>query len=141
MARDFVTAHLFLLSELSGLLVIVAVVIAAVAIARFDRISLEEAMYLTLITAFTVGFGDVRAQISRRTGSVRRPRLPGPGPDRGPGCRRGPRARHRPGESRGLTISLCGAKLRRPHTIRRDSSRVRQSSRRSRLPPDGRIIR
>jgi hypothetical protein len=61
MARDFVTAHLFLLSELSGLLVIVAVVIvmAAVVIARFDRISLEEAMYLALITAFTVGFGDV----------------------------------------------------------------------------------
>ena len=59
--RDFVTAHINLLGELYGLLVIVAVIIvvAAVVIARSDRVPLEEAMYLAFITAFTVGFGDI----------------------------------------------------------------------------------
>jgi voltage-gated potassium channel len=61
MLREFVTAHIGLLSELSSLLVIVAVVIvaAAIVIARFDRISFEAALYMAFITAFTVGFGDL----------------------------------------------------------------------------------
>jgi len=61
MLREFVTAHIGLLGELSGLLVIIALVIvaAALAIARFDRIPLEDAMYMAFITAFTVGFGDL----------------------------------------------------------------------------------
>jgi voltage-gated potassium channel len=61
MLRDFVTAHVGLLGELSALLGIIAVVIiaSAVVIARFDRTPLEEAMYMAFITAFTVGFGDV----------------------------------------------------------------------------------
>ena len=35
------------------------VIIAAVVIARFDRIAFEEALYMAFITAFTVGFGDL----------------------------------------------------------------------------------
>ena len=64
MVRDFVTAHAALLGELSGLLLIIALVIVAgaVLIARFERMSLEEAMYLAFITAFTVGFGDITPQ-------------------------------------------------------------------------------
>jgi voltage-gated potassium channel len=61
MVYDFVTAHVGLLADLTGLLAIVAVVIVAtgVLIARFDRVPLEDAMYLAFITAFTVGFGDL----------------------------------------------------------------------------------
>jgi voltage-gated potassium channel len=58
---DFVAAHLQLLGELSGLLAVIAavIVVAAVAISRFDGVPFEDAMYLAFITAFTVGFGDV----------------------------------------------------------------------------------
>jgi len=61
MVRDFVTAHVGLIGELAGLLGAIAVVIvlAGVAIARFDRVPIEEAIYFAFITAFTVGFGDV----------------------------------------------------------------------------------
>jgi len=58
---DFISAHALLLGELAGLLLAIAVVIvlAGIVIARFDRMPLEEAIYLAFITAFTVGFGDV----------------------------------------------------------------------------------
>jgi voltage-gated potassium channel len=61
MLRDFVTAHVGLLGELSAVLAIIAliIVLAGAVIARFDRAPLEEAMYLAFITAFTVGFGDI----------------------------------------------------------------------------------
>lgn len=61
MLREFVDAHLGLLYELGGvvLLLVAVVAVCAVMLARFDRIPLEEAMYLAFITAFTVGFGDV----------------------------------------------------------------------------------
>ena len=60
MVRDFMTAHIGLVGELSGLLVLFAVVTVgtAVVIARFDRLPLEEAIYFAFITAFTVGYGD-----------------------------------------------------------------------------------
>ena len=61
MVYEFVTAHIGLLAELAGLLAIITVVIVAtgVLISRFDRVPLEDAMYLAFITAFTVGFGDI----------------------------------------------------------------------------------
>jgi len=61
MLKDFVAAHLGLLHELSGvfLVLVAAIVIAGVLIARFDRIPLEDAIYFAFITALTVGFGDV----------------------------------------------------------------------------------
>ncbi len=61
MVYDFMTAHVGLLAELAGLLAIITVVIVAtgVLISRFDRVPLEDAMYLAFITAFTVGFGDI----------------------------------------------------------------------------------
>lgn len=61
MLYDFFTAHIGLLKELWSLFLAIAVIITAagIAIARFDRIPLEDAMYLAFITAFTVGFGDV----------------------------------------------------------------------------------
>ena len=61
MVQEFVTAHARLLGELAGVLVIIAVaiVVARAVIARFDRVPLEQALYLAFITAFTVGFGDV----------------------------------------------------------------------------------
>jgi voltage-gated potassium channel len=64
MFREFLAAHLGLLYELSGVLVIFVVVIAVlgVLISRFDRIPLEDAIYFAFITAFTVGFGDVAPQ-------------------------------------------------------------------------------
>jgi len=61
MMREYAMAHLSLLGEAAGLLGAVAVVIvlAGFLLARFDRLPLEEAIYLAFITAFTVGFGDV----------------------------------------------------------------------------------
>jgi voltage-gated potassium channel len=61
MFREFIAAHLGLLYELSGvlLLLIAVVAVAGALIARFDRIPLEDALYFACITAFTVGFGDV----------------------------------------------------------------------------------
>ncbi len=61
MVREFFTAHAGLLGELAGVLVIIVfvIVVAGAAIARFDRASLEEGIYLAFITAFTVGFGDI----------------------------------------------------------------------------------
>ena len=61
MFREFLAAHLGLLYELGGVIVILVAVIgvAGVLISRFDRISLEDAIYFAFITAFTVGFGDV----------------------------------------------------------------------------------
>ena len=61
MFREFLAAHLGLLYELSGVMVLFVAVIgvAGVLISRFDRIPLEDAIYFAFITAFTVGFGDV----------------------------------------------------------------------------------
>ena len=61
MLWEFLAAHLALLYELSGVILVLVAVIAAsgVLISRFDRIPLEEAIYFAFITAFTVGFGDV----------------------------------------------------------------------------------
>ena len=58
---EFLAAHLGLLYELSGVIVLLLAVIgvAGALIARFDRIPLEDAIYFAFITAFTVGFGDV----------------------------------------------------------------------------------
>jgi voltage-gated potassium channel len=61
MIRDFFTAHLGLLYELSGVLLILALIIflSGILLVRFDKMSLEDAIYFAFITAFTVGFGDV----------------------------------------------------------------------------------
>jgi voltage-gated potassium channel len=61
MFREFLAAHLGLVYELSGVILILFGVIAVsgALISRFDRIPLEDAIYFAFITAFTVGFGDV----------------------------------------------------------------------------------
>ncbi len=61
MFREFIAEHLGLLYELSGVILVLVAVIAAsgALISRFDRTSLEDAIYLAFITALTVGFGDV----------------------------------------------------------------------------------
>jgi voltage-gated potassium channel len=61
MVQEFVAAHAGLLREFAGVLLSIAVIIvvAGVAIARFDRRPVEEAVYLAFVTAFTVGFGDI----------------------------------------------------------------------------------
>lgn len=61
MLRQFLSAHAELLYEVAGALLVfgVVIVIAGILISRFDRVSLEEAIYFAFITAFTVGFGDV----------------------------------------------------------------------------------
>lgn len=61
MQIDFAIRHLSLLIELWGFFAIFAgiVVVCGALIARFDRISFEDGLYLAAITAFTVGFGDV----------------------------------------------------------------------------------
>jgi len=60
-ANDFLTTHFSLLCDLGGIFVgsAVLVLVAAVLIARLDRIAFEDALYLAVITALTVGFGDV----------------------------------------------------------------------------------
>lgn len=61
MFREFIAAHLGLLYELSGVIVVLVAVIAVCGalISRLDRIPLEDAIYFAFITAFTVGFGDL----------------------------------------------------------------------------------
>ncbi len=61
MFREFIAAHLGLLYELSGVILVFVAVIAVsgALISRFDRIPMEDAIYFAFITAFTVGFGDV----------------------------------------------------------------------------------
>ena len=61
MFTEYLAAHLELLYELSGVILILFGVIAVsgALISRFDRLSLEDAIYFAFITAFTVGFGDV----------------------------------------------------------------------------------
>jgi voltage-gated potassium channel len=61
MIWNFWTAHFALLYELSGVLVVFALVIAlaGVLISRFDKLPLGESIYYAFITAFTVGFGDI----------------------------------------------------------------------------------
>ena len=61
MIWNFLTAHLALLYELSGVLTVFALVIAlaGVVISRFDKLPLGESIYFAFITAFTVGFGDI----------------------------------------------------------------------------------
>ncbi len=58
---DFVLIHLGLVGELTGALIVLgmAIIICGVMISVFDGISLEDALYLAIITALTVGFGDV----------------------------------------------------------------------------------
>lgn len=61
MIRHFVVSHLGLLYELGGVLLVFVLIIflSGILIARFDDMSLEEAIYFAFITAFTVGFGDI----------------------------------------------------------------------------------
>ena len=61
MVREFLTVHVGLMAEFADLLgaIAVVIVVAGVAIARFDGVPLENAIYFAFITAFTVGFGDV----------------------------------------------------------------------------------
>ena len=64
MSQEFLAAHLGLLYELGGVIVILVAVIgvAGALISRFDRMPLEDAIYFAFITAFTVGFGDLVAR-------------------------------------------------------------------------------
>jgi voltage-gated potassium channel len=59
--RTFVLAHIDLVMELAGALALLAAIIVAcgVAMARADKTSVEDGIYLAFITAFTVGFGDI----------------------------------------------------------------------------------
>ena len=61
MIRDFMHAHWQLMAELAGLFLVlgVVVVLAGVLIARFDKISIADAIYFACITSLTVGFGDL----------------------------------------------------------------------------------
>ena len=61
MAFDFLITHTSMLYEFAGAFVAFGVLVGvcAVLIARFDRIPLEDALYFSFITAFTVGFGDL----------------------------------------------------------------------------------
>jgi voltage-gated potassium channel len=61
MVRHFVVAHLGLLYELSGVLIVFVLIISlsGILIARLDGVPLGEAIYFAFITAFTVGYGDI----------------------------------------------------------------------------------
>ena len=61
MIRHFVVTHLGLLYELGGVLLVFFLIVSlsGILIARFDDVSLEEAIYFAFMTAFTVGFGDI----------------------------------------------------------------------------------
>jgi len=61
MLRDFVLHHVTLVYELSGLFVGfgAVVVICAFVLSRYEGAGFGEAIYFSLITALTVGFGDI----------------------------------------------------------------------------------
>jgi len=58
---EFVTNHLSLMYELTGVFAFffVLMVIGAVLLMRFEHVGFEEALYFAVVTALTVGFGDV----------------------------------------------------------------------------------
>jgi voltage-gated potassium channel len=61
MVRDFVISHVVLLFELWAVVVFLflLIFIAGVLISRFDKISLEDAIYCAFSTAFKAGFGNL----------------------------------------------------------------------------------
>lgn len=61
MVIDFLIAHLSIVYELVTVFLLIGLVIflCGILIARFDNLSLSEAVYFAFITALTVGFGDV----------------------------------------------------------------------------------
>ena len=61
MLRNFVVYHAALVYELSGLFVLfaAAVLICAFLLSRYEGARFGDALYFSLITAFTVGFGDI----------------------------------------------------------------------------------
>ncbi len=61
MVVDFIVAHISITYKFIWLIatLLVVVFVAAAAIARIDRISFEDALYFSLITALTVGFGEI----------------------------------------------------------------------------------
>ena len=61
MVLDFVLSHLALLYEM-GLIVLflfLLIFIAGILISRFDKMSLEDAIYCAFSTAFKAGFGNL----------------------------------------------------------------------------------
>jgi voltage-gated potassium channel len=61
MVRDFVIAHVALFYELSlvVLFLFMLIFIAGILISRFDKMSLEDAIYCAFSTAFKAGFGSL----------------------------------------------------------------------------------
>lgn len=61
MTLHFLAAHVRLVYELGGVFLGfgIIIVIAAFLMAYFDELSFEDAIYFSLITALTVGFGDL----------------------------------------------------------------------------------
>jgi len=61
MIFEFITRHLALMYELAGLFAGLGIVIfvGAVLLARLEDVSLEDAIYFAMVTALTVGFGDI----------------------------------------------------------------------------------
>jgi voltage-gated potassium channel len=61
MVRDFVISHVALLFELWAVVVFLflLIFIAGILISRFDKISLEDAIYCAFSTAFKAGFGNL----------------------------------------------------------------------------------
>ena len=61
MLTDFVSHHLTLMYELAGLFVVFGALIlgGALLLTRLEESSFEDATYFAVITALTVGFGDV----------------------------------------------------------------------------------
>ena len=66
MLRDFVVHQVTLVYELSGLFAAFAVIVLACAfvLSRCEGSAFPEAVYFALITAFTVGFGDMTPKSS-----------------------------------------------------------------------------
>ena len=61
MLRDFVLHHVTLVYELFGLFLMfgAVVLICAFVLSRYEDTGFEDAVYFSLITALTVGFGDI----------------------------------------------------------------------------------
>ena len=61
MVSDFLAHHASLTYELAGVFAVLGgfVVVAGVLISRLEHTSLEEGVYFAVMTAFTVGFGDI----------------------------------------------------------------------------------
>jgi len=61
MVTDFIAHHLTLMYELAGLFAVFGTFIlgGAFVLSRFEKTSMEDALYFAFVTALTLGFGDI----------------------------------------------------------------------------------